>query len=72
MPDTQLDLGEEPKSNVVGDFFARLGILGELFAYLWDAKMWWLIPMVIVLLIFAIFIILGSAGAGGQFIYSLF
>ena len=31
----------------------RLGIVGELFAFLWAAKMWWLIPMVIALIIFA-------------------
>ena len=28
----------------------RLGIAGELLSFLWQQKMWWLIPMVIVLL----------------------
>lgn len=50
----------------------RLGIVGELFAFLWAAKMWWLIPMVIALIIFAVLIVLGSASGGGPLIYTLF
>lgn len=66
-------MNEQPnKSNPVKDFFARLGILGELLAYLWAAKMWWMIPMVVILLIFAVFIALGSTGAAGSFVYTLF
>lgn len=60
------------KRNPIKDFLTRLGILGELLSYLWAAKMWWMIPMVIMLIIFAIFIILGSAGSGSHFIYTLF
>lgn len=51
---------------------ARLGILGELFAFLWAAKMWWLIPMIIALIAFALLIVLGSASGGGPLIYTLF
>ncbi len=51
---------------------ARLGILGELFAFLWAAKMWWLIPMIVVLIIFALLIVLGTASGGGPLIYTLF
>lgn len=50
----------------------RLGILGELFAFLWAAKMWWLIPMIIALIAFALLIVLGSASGGGPLIYTLF
>ncbi|NLX08437.1 MAG: hypothetical protein GXY36_02155 [Chloroflexi bacterium] len=50
----------------------RLGILGELFSFLWAAKMWWLIPMIIALIIFAIVIVFGSASGGGPLIYTLF
>ena len=50
----------------------RLGILGELFAFLWAAKMWWLIPMVVALIAFALRIVLGSASGGGPLIYTLF
>lgn len=50
----------------------RLGIVGELFAFLWAAKMWWLIPMIIALLVFALLIAFGAAGGGGPLIYTLF
>jgi LPS O-antigen subunit length determinant protein (WzzB/FepE family) len=50
----------------------RLGILGELFAFLWAAKMWWLIPMVVALIIFALVIALGAASGGSPLIYTLF
>ncbi len=55
-----------------GGLRARLGILGELFAFLWAAKMWWLIPMIIALIAFALLIVLGSASGGGPLIYTLF
>ncbi len=56
----------------VSDFTSRLGIVGELLVFLWRAKMWWLIPMVIALLIFAAIIVLASAGPAGPMIYTLF
>ena len=50
----------------------RMGILGELLGFLWRRKLYWMIPMVLTLFIFAIIIILGSSGPGGVFIYTLF
>ncbi len=49
-----------------------LGSLGELFGYLWERKLWWLIPMLAVLLLFAVLIVLGNAAGIGPFIYTLF
>ncbi len=51
---------------------ARLGILGELFAFMWARKLWWLIPMVVVLLLFGALIIVGQGSAIQPFIYTLF
>jgi Family of unknown function (DUF5989) len=48
------------------------GTLGELFQFLLQRKLWWIIPMVVVLLAFAAIMILGSAGGIGPFIYTLF
>lgn len=63
---------EKPKnSNGFTDFMMRLGILGELLSFLWSRKLYWLIPMVITLLLFAVIIILGNTGVGSIFIYSL-
>lgn len=54
------------------DMFARMGILGELLQFLWSRKLYWLIPMILVLLVFAVLIILGTAGPAAPFIYTLF
>lgn len=59
-------------SNAVQDFFMRLGVLGELLGFLWRRKLYWLIPLVVALLFFAVIIIIGSTGPGGAFIYTLF
>ena len=54
------------------DMGQRLGIAGELLAFLWQRKMWWLIPMVSVLLLFGLLIVFGSTSGVGPFIYTLF
>jgi hypothetical protein len=50
----------------------RLGIAGELLSFLWQQKMWWLIPMVIVLLAFGGLLVTAQSSALGPFIYTLF
>lgn len=60
------------KPTALQDFFMRLGVLGELLAFLWKRKLYWMIPLVATLLVFAVLIIVGSAGPGGAFIYTLF
>ena len=51
---------------------ARLGIAGELLAFLWQQKMWWMIPVVSILLFFGIIIGFGAASGLGPFVYTLF
>jgi hypothetical protein len=64
---------EKPKnSSALNDFFMRMGVLGELLSFLWKRKLYWLIPMMVTLLLFAVIIILGNTGAGSIFIYTLF
>ncbi|MFN8643948.1 MAG: DUF5989 family protein [Candidatus Binatia bacterium] len=59
-----MKLGEDIKN--------RLGIAGELLSFLWQQKMWWLIPMVIVLLAFGGLLVTAQSSALGPFIYTLF
>ena len=59
------------KSNAIQDFFARMGIMGELLGFLWKRKLYWLIPMILTLFIFALLIILGNAGGIAPFVYTL-
>ena len=51
---------------------SNLGIVGEFLKLLWARKMWWLIPMVVVLMVFGFLLIFASASGVGPFIYTLF
>lgn len=50
----------------------RLGIMGELLAFLWKRKLWWMMPMVLALLLLALLIIFAQSSAVGPLIYTLF
>jgi len=51
---------------------SRLGIMGELLIFLWKRKLWWLIPMVMVLLLFGLLLIFAQTSSIAPFIYTLF
>ena len=51
---------------------SNFGVVGELLSFLWQRKLWWLIPMVAVLLLFGLLLIFASASGVGPFIYTLF
>ena len=48
------------------------GTLAELFSFLWARKLWWIMPMVLILVLFAWLIVLGGTTGLGPFIYTLF
>ena len=50
---------------------ARFGIAGELMSFLWSQKLWWMIPLVMVLLMIAALVAFASASALAPFIYPL-
>ncbi len=50
----------------------RLGIIGELFQFIWSQKLYWMIPMIIILVVVIAISLLGQATAVGPFIYTLF
>ena len=54
------------------DMGSRLGIAADLLVFLWQAKMWWMIPVVAVLLLLGLLIVFGSTTGVGPFIYTLF
>jgi hypothetical protein len=58
---------EFEKSGEVKD----IGLVGEFVAMLKQNKKYWLIPLIIILLLFGVLIILGSSAAA-PFIYTLF
>jgi len=51
---------------------ARAKIVGELFRFLWDRKLWWMIPIVAVLLLLGLLIFFTQSSAVAPFIYTLF
>ena len=58
--------------HAIREITEKCGIAGELFAFLWHRKMWWMFPIVAVLLFFGIIIVVGSSTGVGPFIYTLF
>lgn len=50
----------------------NLGVVGEVFAFLWARKLWWLLPMVTVLLLFGLLLVFANASGVAPFIYTLF
>jgi hypothetical protein len=50
----------------------RASIMGELMVFLWERKLWWMIPMVAVLLLFGTVMVLAQGTALSPFIYTLF
>ena len=50
----------------------RVGIMRELLGFLWAQKLWWLMPMVLVLLVLGILLVFAQSSAIAPFIYTLF
>ena len=58
--------------NFFRGMMTNLGVAGEILTMLWERKLWWLIPMVTVLLAFGLVLIFATASGLGPFIYTLF
>ena len=56
----------------INGMITNTGVAGEIIRFLWARKMWWLIPMVTVLLILGLLLIFASASGIAPFIYTLF
>ena len=65
-------VGGAERMSMIKDIVGRFGIAGELISFLWVNKLWWMIPMMVVLLLFGAFIVLSQTTAIGPFIYTLF
>ncbi len=51
---------------------ARLGIIGRLFEYLWKERVWWMIPIIVVVLLCGLLILSSQSSAVAPFLYTLF
>jgi hypothetical protein len=59
-------------TNFFRGMITNLGVAGEVLVFLWHRKLWWLIPMVAVLLLFGLLLIFASTSGVAPFIYTLF
>ena len=50
----------------------KIAIARELMYFLWQMKMWWIMPIVAILVLFGLIIVVGSSTGVGPFIYTLF
>ena len=56
----------------IRSFFYKISIARELIEFLWQRKLWWMIPMVMVLLLFGLLMVFAQGTAIAPFIYTLF
>ena len=57
---------------LIHELVGRFGIAGELLMFFWRQKMWWMIPLVTLLLGLGLLFFFASASGVGPFIYTLF
>lgn len=50
----------------------RSSVIGELFTFFWKNKLWWLIPMLSVLVVFGLLLLFAQTSPIAPFIYTLF
>jgi hypothetical protein len=51
---------------------SRFHVVGEVFSFLWKRKLWWLMPMIFILIALGLLMVFGQATGIGPFIYALF
>ena len=51
---------------------ARFGIAGDLLTFFWRRKLWWMTPLVAILLLLGVLVIFGQSSAISAFIYTIF
>ena len=48
------------------------GMLGPIFSFFWARKLWWMVPLLGVIVLFVALIVMASFSGNGPFDYSLF
>ncbi len=54
------------------NFFSKLSIFGELWAFMRIRKKWWLGPLILIIVLLSLVIVLTEGSAIAPFIYTLF
>ena len=61
-----------PATRFLKSMATNTGVVGEVMLFLWQRKLWWMIPMVTVLLLFGLLLVFASSSGVAPFIYTLF
>lgn len=64
--------GSLPSPRLRSGFASRLSTVRELLAFFWQSKLWWLTPMVLVLLLMGVLIIFAQSSSALPFLYTIF
>ena len=56
----------------VRDFSSKASIVGEFIGFLWERKLWWMIPMFLVFFAIGLLLVFAQGSALAPFIYTLF
>lgn len=51
---------------------SRLGVVRELFHFLWENKLWWMVPIIVIFVLLGVLIWLAQSAAVVPFVYTLF
>lgn len=51
---------------------SRLSIARKLTSYLWQRKLWWMIPLCLFLMLIGVLVVLAESSSLSPFIYTLF
>lgn len=57
---------------MIKNFFIKLGTGRELLEFLWAERLWWIIPLVLILLIIAALLVFAQSSPVVPFIYTIF
>jgi hypothetical protein len=58
--------------NFIKGMLTNTGVAAEVIRFLWARRLWWLIPMVSVLLLMGLLLVFATASGIAPFIYTLF
>jgi uncharacterized membrane protein YqhA len=54
------------------NLLGRLGIVGDLLRFLWARRLWWLIPLIMLLILVTTLTIFAAVSGVGPFLYPIF
>ncbi|OGH42839.1 MAG: hypothetical protein A3B53_02220 [Candidatus Levybacteria bacterium RIFCSPLOWO2_01_FULL_42_15] len=57
---------------IIKQFIIRFSIIKELLQFMWEEKLWWMVPFVILLLIVGLLLIFAQSSPIAPFLYTIF